>query len=141
MPERSNTEVMADTGHAASRQRPSRKHIEVVVTYDAHLVDRVRELLADRSAMTERKMFGGLAFLVAGKVAVAARGQGGLLVRVDPARAEHLLATTYARPMEMKGRAVRGWLLIDGDDLCTKRQLAKLIAIGTSTAMSVPTKS
>jgi TfoX/Sxy family transcriptional regulator of competence genes len=110
------------------------------VTYDAHLVDRVRELLADRSAMTERKMFGGLAFLVAGKVAVAASGQGGLLVRVDPARAEHLLATTNARPMEMKGGAVRGWLRIDGDDLHTKRQLAKWIAIGTSTAMSVPSK-
>jgi TfoX/Sxy family transcriptional regulator of competence genes len=110
------------------------------VTYDAHLVDRVRELLADRSAMTEKKMFGGLAFLVAGKVAVAASGQGGLLVRVDPAHAEHLLATTNARPMEMKGRAVRGWLRIDGDNLRTKRQLAKWIAIGTSTAMSMPTK-
>jgi TfoX/Sxy family transcriptional regulator of competence genes len=110
------------------------------VTYDAHLVDRVRELLTDRSAMTEKKMFGGLAFLVAGKVAVAASAQGGLLARVDPARAEHLLATTNARPMEMKGRAVRGWLRIDGDDLRTKRQLAKWIAIGTRTAMSMPTK-
>ncbi|MHB8453007.1 MAG: TfoX/Sxy family protein [Mycobacteriales bacterium] len=110
------------------------------MTYDAHLVDRVRELLADRSAVTEKRMFGGLAFLVAGTLAVAASGQGGLLVRVDPARAEHLLATTDARPMEMKGRAVRGWLHIDGDDLRTKRQLAKWIAIGTSTAMSMPTK-
>jgi TfoX/Sxy family transcriptional regulator of competence genes len=83
-------------------------------------------------------MFGGLAFLVAGKVAVAASGQGGLLVRVDPARAESLLATTTAQPMQMKGRAVQGWLHIDGDNLCTQRQLDKWIAIGTTTAKSAP---
>jgi TfoX/Sxy family transcriptional regulator of competence genes len=110
------------------------------VTYDVQLVDRVRELLADRSTMTEKKMFGGLAFLVAGKMAVAASGQGGLLVRVDPAQAGHLLATTNARPMEMKGRPVRGWLRIDGDDLRTKRHLAKWVAIGARTATSTPTK-
>jgi TfoX/Sxy family transcriptional regulator of competence genes len=110
------------------------------VTYDAHLVDRVRELLADHPAVTETTMFGGLAFLVAGKLAVAASGHGGLLVRVDPARAHHLLATTNAQPMEMKGRAVRGWLRIDGDDLRTKRQLARWIAIGTGTAASLSTE-
>jgi TfoX/Sxy family transcriptional regulator of competence genes len=109
------------------------------VAYDAHLADRVRELLADESLVTEKKMFGGLAFLVARKVAVAASSQGGLLVRVDPARAEHLLAKTNARPMEMKGRAVQGWLHVHGDHLLTKRQLAKWIAIGTATARSAPT--
>jgi TfoX/Sxy family transcriptional regulator of competence genes len=106
------------------------------VAYDVNLAHRVRERLADGSLVTEKKMFGGLAFLVAGKVAVAASGQGGLLVRVDPARAGHLLATSNARSMEMKSRAVRGWLHVDGDDLRTKRQLAKWIAIGTSTATS-----
>jgi len=106
------------------------------VAYDVHLADRVRELLADGSPVTEKKMFGGVAFLVAGKVAVGASDQGGLLVRVDPARAGRLLATSNARPMEMKGRAVRGWLRVDGDDVRTKRQLAKWIAIGTSTATS-----
>jgi TfoX/Sxy family transcriptional regulator of competence genes len=107
------------------------------VAYDPHLADRVRELLVDGSPVTEQMMFGGLAFLVAGKVAVAASGQGGLLVRVHPARVERLLATTNARPMEMKGRAVRGWLYVDGDDLRTKRQLSQWIAIGTATARSV----
>lgn len=104
--------------------------------YDPHLVDRVRELLAETPALTEKKMFGGLAFLVAGKLAVAASGQGGLLVRVDRVRAQHLLATTNARPMQMRGRAVQGWLHIDRDDLRTERQLAKWIAIGTSTVQT-----
>ncbi len=110
------------------------------MTYDLHLADRVRELLAENPTMTEQKMFGGLAFLIAGTLAVAVSGQGGLLVRVDPARAHRLLATTNARPMEMKGRAVQGWLCIDRDDLRTRRQLAKWVAIGTSTAARVSTK-
>jgi len=110
------------------------------MAYDVHLADRARELLVDGSPVTEQKMFGGLAFLVAGKIAVAASSQGGLLVRVDPTRADRLLATTNARPMEMKGRAIQGWLHVDGDDLRTERQLAQWIAVGTATARSVPAK-
>lgn len=106
------------------------------MAYDAQLADRVRELLADESPVTEKAMFGALGFLIAGRVAVAANGHGGLLVRVDPARADHLLETTGARPMEMKGRPIKGWLCIDGDDLRTKSQLAKWIAIGTAAADS-----
>lgn len=105
------------------------------MTYDAQLADRVRELLADESPVTEKEMFGALGFLIAGKVAVAA-GQGGLLVRVDPARAEHLLATTGARPMEMRGRGIKGWLHVDGEDLGTKRRLVEWIAIGAAAAKS-----
>ncbi|MGH3468362.1 MAG: TfoX/Sxy family protein, partial [Thermocrispum sp.] len=104
------------------------------MAYDVHLADRVRELLAGASPVTEQKMFGGLAFLVAGKIAVAASSQGGLLVRVDPARADRLLATTSARPAEMKGRAIQGWLHIEDDDLRTKRQLSRWIAVGTTAA-------
>ncbi|TCP53064.1 TfoX/Sxy family transcriptional regulator of competence genes [Tamaricihabitans halophyticus] len=104
--------------------------------YDEHLADRVRELLADESPVTEKRMFGGLAFLVAGKMAVAA-SHGGLMVRVDPARADQLLASTNARPMEMKGRAIRGWLEVGGENLRTKRQLANWIAIGTATARTL----
>jgi TfoX/Sxy family transcriptional regulator of competence genes len=85
-------------------------------------------------------MFGGLAFLVARKIAVAASSHGGLLVRVDPARADRLLATTNAQPMEMKGRAIHGWLHVDGDDLRTEHQLAQWIAVGTATAGSAPAK-
>ena len=110
------------------------------MAYNEHLADRVREVLAGGSPVTEQTMFGGLAFLVAGKIAVAASSQGGLLVRVDPTRADRLLATTNARPMEMKGRAIHGWLHVDGDDLRTKRQLTQWIAVGTATAASAPTK-
>lgn len=105
-----------------------------VVAYDVHLADRVRELLVDYSPLTEQLMFGGLAFLVAGKLAVAPSSQGGLLVRVDPADADVLLATANARAMEMKGRVIRGWLYVDGDDLRTRSQLAQWIAIGTAAA-------
>jgi TfoX/Sxy family transcriptional regulator of competence genes len=110
------------------------------VAYDTHLADRVRELLRDQSQVTEKEMFGGLGFLLAGKMAVAASSQGGLLVRVDPVRSEHLLATTNARPMEMNGRAIRGWLRVDGDALRTKRQLAKWIAIGTAAVRNGPSQ-
>jgi hypothetical protein len=108
------------------------------VAYDTHLAARVRKLLADNRGVHEQAMFGGLAFLVAGRLAVAASGQGGLLVRVDPARVDHLLATGIAQPMQTNGRAAQGWLHIDGDHLRTKRQLAKWIAIGTTTASSIP---
>jgi TfoX/Sxy family transcriptional regulator of competence genes len=104
------------------------------MAYDTHLADRVRELLVADAPVTERKMFGGLAFLVDGRMAVAASSQGGLLVRVDPARADRLLATTNARPMEMKGRTIRGWLHVDRDDLDTEDQLAHWIAVGTDAA-------
>ncbi|WP_028933151.1 TfoX/Sxy family protein [Pseudonocardia spinosispora] len=110
------------------------------MTYDAHLADRVRELLLDDSPVTEQAMFGGLAFLVAGTMAVAASSQGGLMVRVDPARTDHLLATTDARPMRMKGRAVSGWLHVDADDLRTEHQLAQWIAVGTAAAAGAPAK-
>jgi TfoX/Sxy family transcriptional regulator of competence genes len=110
------------------------------VAYDLDLADRVRELLVDSSPVTEQKMFGGLAFLIAGKMAVAASSQGGLVVRVDPARADRVLATTNTRPMEMKGRAVSGWLHVDGDNLRTEQQLAHWIAVGAATAHNAPAK-
>ncbi|WP_163512025.1 TfoX/Sxy family protein [Fodinicola acaciae] len=104
------------------------------MAYDVQLADRIRELLADGSPVTEQPMFGGLAFLVGGKLAVAASGKGGLLVRADPVRADELVATTTARPMEMKGRVVCGWLYVDGDSLRTKRQLSHWVAVGTAAA-------
>ena len=110
------------------------------MAYDVHLADRVRELLVDGSPVTEQLMFGGLAFLTAGKIVVAASSQGGLLVRVDPARADVLLATTNAQPMERKGQVIRGWLHVEGDDLRTGRQLAQWIAVGTATAGNAPAK-
>jgi hypothetical protein len=85
-------------------------------------------------------MFGGLAFLIGGNMAVAASGQGGLMVRVDPAEADTIVARTNARPMEMGGRPMRGWLRIDPADLATKRQLARWVDRGTSYARSLPAK-
>lgn len=107
--------------------------------YDAHLADRIRELLAGSPAVDEQPMFGGLAFLKTGRIAVAASSQGGLLVRADPARAEQLLAAGAAQPMQMTGRTVRGWLHIDADHLRTRRQLTRWIAIGVATAESIIT--
>jgi TfoX/Sxy family transcriptional regulator of competence genes len=85
-------------------------------------------------------MFGGLAFLVGGNMAIAASGQGGILVRVDPDESDRLVATTSARPMEMRGREMSGWLRVDADAVKTKRQLAKWVELGTSYAGSLPAK-
>jgi TfoX/Sxy family transcriptional regulator of competence genes len=110
------------------------------MAYDEDLADRIRELLAGESDVIEKKMFGGLAFLLGGNMAVAASGQGGVLVRVDPAKSATLVAATNARPMEMRGRAMQGWLRVDSDDVRTKRQLAKWVGLGTTYARSLPGK-
>jgi TfoX N-terminal domain len=80
------------------------------VAFDEKLANRIRELIGSESDLTEQKMFGGLAFLIGGNMAVAASGQGGALVRVDPKQSDTLVATTKGRPMEMRGRQMRGWL-------------------------------
>jgi TfoX/Sxy family transcriptional regulator of competence genes len=108
------------------------------VAYDEELADRIRDLVGSDSDLTETKMFGGLAFLVGGNMAVAASGQGGLLVRVDPAESDTLVATTNARLMEMRGRRMQGWLRVDSEDVRTKRQLTKWVELGTSYARSLP---
>jgi TfoX/Sxy family transcriptional regulator of competence genes len=108
--------------------------------YDEDLADRIRGLLAGEPDITEQKMFGGLAFLMGGNMAVAASGQGGVLVRVDPAESDRLVATTKARPMEMRGRAMQGWLRVDSDDVRTTRQLAKWVELGKTYARSLPAK-
>ena len=110
------------------------------MAYDEDLADRIRELLGGELDLTEKKMFGGLAFLIGGNMAVAASGQGGVLVRVDPVRSESLVATTSARPMEMRGRRMQGWLRVETDDVRTKRQLAKWVGLGATYARSLPRK-
>ena len=111
------------------------------MAYDEELAERVRRLLAPHAGVTERKMFGGLAFLVDGNMAVAASGQGGILVRVDPAASDRLLSTTKAHPMVMRGRPMEGWLRVDREDLREKRQLARWVERGVSYAHSLPPKS
>jgi TfoX/Sxy family transcriptional regulator of competence genes len=110
------------------------------MAYDEELAERIRELLADEPAVAEKRMFGGLAFLVGGNMAVAASGQGGLLVRVDPAESDELVGSTNARPMEMRGRELAGWLRVDGDDVRTKRDLTRWVKRGVSYARSLPPK-
>ena len=110
------------------------------MAYDEELADRIRALVAGEAGLTEKKMFGGLAFLVYGNMAVAASGQGGILVRVDPARSDTLVAKTNARLMEMRGRSMQGWLRVDPEDLRNKRQLAKWVELGTTYARSLPAK-
>jgi TfoX/Sxy family transcriptional regulator of competence genes len=110
------------------------------MAYDEHLAERIRELLDPQTGVTEKKMFGGLAFLVGGKMAIAASGTGGILVRVDPAKSDTLVAKGPAYPAVMQGRAMAGWLRVDADALGTRRQLAKWVELGTGYARSLPPK-
>ena len=111
------------------------------MAYDEDLADRIRELLVGVRGVTEKRMFGGLAFLIQGNMAIAASGQGGVLVRVDPARSDRLVATTNARPMEMRGREMPGWLRLDSHDVRTKPQLSKWVTLGRTSAESLPAKA
>jgi TfoX/Sxy family transcriptional regulator of competence genes len=110
------------------------------VAYDEQLADRIREQIGDEPTLTEKKMFGGLAFLIGGNMAVGASGQGGILVRVDPEESDRLVETTSAYPMEMRGRQMAGWLRVDTDDLGADDQLAKWVELGTTYARSLPAK-
>ncbi len=110
------------------------------MAYDEELADRIRELLDGESDLTEKKMFGGLAFLIGGNMAVAASGQGGLLVRIDPAQSDMLVATTKARPMEMRGRPMQGWLRVDNDEVRAESELAKWVELGATYVRSLPAK-
>lgn len=110
------------------------------MAYDEDLAYRIRELVAGQPALTERKMFGGLAFLIGGNMAIAASGQGGVLVRIDPTASNTLTTRSGAALMEMQGRKLAGWLRADDDHLRTKRQLKKWVDIGTAFARSLPAK-
>jgi len=110
------------------------------VAYDEALAERIRKLVRDQPNLSEKKMFGGLGFLVGGNMAIAASGQGGLLVRVDPDQSDELVGSTKAYPMEMSGRQMTGWLRVDAKDVPTKRELTKWVERGTAYARSLPPK-
>jgi TfoX/Sxy family transcriptional regulator of competence genes len=110
------------------------------MSYDEELAQRIRKLVSGEAALTEKKMFGGLAFLIGGNMAVAASGAGGLLVRVDPESSDELVATTGARLMEMRGRSMKGWLRVDSADVRSEPELAKWVELGTAYARSLPAK-
>ena len=104
------------------------------MAYDEELAARIRKLIGDESGVTEKKMFGGLAFLVGSNMAVAASGQGGLLARVDPAESDALVAASKARPMEMRGREMAGWLRVDTEDVGGDAELAGWVERGVAYA-------
>jgi hypothetical protein len=110
------------------------------VAYDEDLAQRIRALVGTQRGLTEKKMFGGLAFLVGGNMAIAASGQGGILVRVGPERSEQLEATSTASVAVMRGRPMPGWLRVGSDEVRTKRQLAKWVDLGIGFARSLPAK-
>jgi TfoX/Sxy family transcriptional regulator of competence genes len=110
------------------------------MAYDEDLADRIRELLAQQRGVSERRMFGGLAFLIRGHLAIAASGQGGALVRVDPEQTDRLVETTPAEIAVMRGRPMRGWLRVESADLRTKRQLEKWVKLASTFVASLPPK-
>lgn len=110
------------------------------MAYDEDLADRIRELLGSESGVTEKRMFGGLSFLLDGNMAVAASGQGGLLVRVPPDDTEALLDGEHVTPMVMKDREMRGWLRVNSDGVQTKSQLDDWVGRGVAFARSLPPK-
>jgi len=110
------------------------------VAYDEDLANRIRDLVVSEPGVTEKRMFGGLAFLIDGNMSVSASGQGGLLLRVDPTETAALLSKPHAHPFEMRGRAMEGWLRVDAEGLRTKRQLERWVARGIAYARSLPSK-
>ena len=110
------------------------------MAYDEELAARIRDLVGDEAGVTEKKMFGGLAFLVGGNMAVSASGHGGLMVRVDPADSEMLVQTTPAEVVVMRGRPMAGWLRLGSRDISSRDALAEWVARGVAFARALPAK-
>jgi TfoX/Sxy family transcriptional regulator of competence genes len=110
------------------------------MAYDEDLANRIRGLVALEVGVTEKRMFGGLAFLINGNMAVAASGQGGLFLRVDPAETDKLLDRRHAEPAVMRGRAMQGWLRVRPEGVRTKRELERWVKLGVGYARTLPSK-
>jgi TfoX/Sxy family transcriptional regulator of competence genes len=111
------------------------------VAYDEELADRIRELLATDHDVVEKKMFGGLAFLIGGNMSVSASGQGGLLLRCDPEETDALISQPHVSRFEMRGRAMDGWLRVDPEAVETSDELKRWVQVGVDYARSLPPKS
>jgi TfoX/Sxy family transcriptional regulator of competence genes len=110
------------------------------MAYDEELAHRVRELMADEPGLTEKRMFGGLAFLLDGNMSVGISSQGGLMVRVDPDAPDDLLSRPHTRPFEMRGRSMAGWIRVAPEGIATKRQLSPWVRRGVAFARTLPAK-
>ncbi len=110
------------------------------MAYDEELADRVRDVVQGEPGLSEQRMFGGLAFLVHGHMAVSASSQGGLLLRIDPADAEAMVEHPHVRRFEMRGRQMDGWLHVDVEALDMDDQLRRWVDQGLAYARSLPPK-
>ena len=110
------------------------------MAYDEDLANRIRELVQAEDGVSEMRMFGGLAFLIHGNMAVSASGKGGLLLRVDPAQTEALLGEPDAQRFEMRGREMDGWLRVDAGATASDADLARWVSLGVAYARSLPPK-
>ena len=110
------------------------------MAYDEELAMRIRELIAAERGLTEKKMFGGLAFLIGGNMAIAASGQGGLLVRCDPTDSDNLVKNNGATVAVMRGQPMPGWLRVDDSKVKTKKDLGSWVTRGVAYARSLPAK-
>jgi hypothetical protein len=109
------------------------------MAYDEDLADRIRQLIGGETGLSEKKMFGGLAFLINGNMSVSASGQGGLLLRADPAQSDALVKRGAERAI-MRGRAMDGWLRIDAAKVKTDKALRDWVKVGVDYARSLPAK-
>lgn len=110
------------------------------MVYDKELADRIRGLMGAEPELVERAMFGGLAFLVSGNMAVATSSEGGIMVRVDPAETDRLVDSGGAQGVEMHGRRTRGWVRVGSEPLASRAALAQWVERGVSYARSLPPK-
>ena len=110
------------------------------MAYDEDLAARIRDLIGPDPELTEKKMFGGLAFLIRGHMAISASGQGGVLVHVDPGQSDDLVATTVATTAVMQGREMQGWLRVSQENLASDDDLSRWVEIGIGHARSLPPK-
>lgn len=110
------------------------------MAYDEDLVERIREVIATTRGVTEKRMFGGLAFLVDGHMTVAAKREGGLLARCDPRETDALIAKNHVSRMVMGGREMDGWLSVDAEGVRTKRQLEPWVKRALAYSGSLPPK-
>ena len=108
------------------------------MAYDPDLADRLRETLAGEPDISEKRMFGGLAFLVAGHLAVSAGGRGGMLLRCDPADAEALPEDARVTPFVMRGRELTGWLHVQVDESVSDDELGRWVEHGVGYARALP---
>jgi hypothetical protein len=110
------------------------------MAYDEELANRIREIVGAEPNLVEKKMFGGLAFLIGGHMSVSVSGRGGLLLRCDPVETESLCAKPHAGRFEMRGKEMDGWLRVEPEGVASKRQLERWVARGVDYARSLPPK-